>query len=140
MVSEVFMTLSVERQNNNFTRVRIRVLSANNLSDVLLDSAYVLMGNPVQANATNLRLSRQTTMAQHNNGLLNSNTGSRMTNARFSNARITSTNGSNVPWRASQTHDVFRKAPTLRQLDCVSINSFTPRWEADDISIRFNVP
>ncbi|MBT9136993.1 MAG: hypothetical protein DDT34_02079 [Firmicutes bacterium] len=96
--------------------------------------------NPFNATLSNVNIFRQITIAQHlgPGGTLNTNTGTHMANARFSNAFLYSPSGYWL-WGINQTNDVYRKAPTTAQLATVTVNSLI-NWSAENITIRFNVP
>lgn len=115
-------------------------LRDGNTFAILFSRIVSFANNPFNASLSNVNIYRQITMAQVKpvHILLNTNTGTRMDNARFSNAFLYSPTGF-WSWGTSETADAFRKAPTLRQLATVTVNAYT-KWNSENISIRFNVP
>lgn len=94
-------------------------------------------GNPFNNTLSNVNIFREITLAQHlgASGLLNTSTGTRTENSKFSNAYLynPSTYSS---WGTAQTSTVYRQAPSNSQLSAVVVNSYT-KWNSDNISIRF---
>ncbi len=95
-------------------------------------------GNPFNASLSNVKIYRSITMAQDlaPNGLLNTSTGTRAVNSIFSQAYIYSPSGY-YTWGTSQTSTAERRAPYQRQLNTITVNSYT-KWNSENISIMFN--
>lgn len=90
------------------------------------------------ASLSNVKIYRSITMAQDlaPNGLLNTSTGTRAVNSIFSQAYIYSPSGY-YTWGTSQTSTAERRAPYQRQLNTITVNSYT-KWNSENISIMFN--
>lgn len=130
--------LHVQVTNGSSTdKVKIRVLDADNFSNVLWTNEESFSSNPINSSLSNLNIYREITMAQINSGTLNTNTGSWFTNAEFSSSYIY-TPSSYYQWGTSQTDDVYKKAPTSSKLATVIVNSYS-KWYKENISIRYNV-
>lgn len=95
-------------------------------------------GNPFNASLSNVKIYRSITMAQDlaPNGLLNTSTGTRAVNSIFSQAYIYSPSGY-YTWGTSQTSTAERRAPYQRQLNTITVNSYT-KCNSENISIMFN--
>jgi len=132
--------LHVQITNTAATDSVTITLRDGNTFAVLFSRTVSFANNPFNASLSNVNIFRQITMAQDKpvHALLNTNTGTQMDSARFSNAFLYSPTGF-WSWGTGQTADAFRKAPTLRQLATVTVNAYT-KWSAENISIRFNVP
>lgn len=131
--------LQVQITNTSSTDSVTITLKDGNTFSTLFSRTVDFINNPFNSSLSNVNIYRQITMAQVLAGsTLNTNTGTHMANARFSNAYIYSPSGY-WPWGINQTNDAYRKAPTLAQLATVTVNSYT-KWNAENISIRFNVP
>lgn len=126
--------------NASANSVRIRVLNGSNFSDVLWDYTTSFNGyynNAISSSYSNLNLYREVTLAQFNNGTLNTNTGTNMNNASPYNSYIYSPSGY-WQWGTSQTSNAYRQAPSSTQLNTVHVNSYS-QWYTENISIDFNV-
>jgi hypothetical protein len=77
-------------------------------------------------------------MAQNNSGTLNTNTGSKMSNAKFSQAYLYNAS-TTASWGTAQTNNAYRQAPTTGKLATVTLNAYQ-KWYSDDVTIWFNVP
>lgn len=112
--------------------VRLRVLNANNFSDVLWDYT-VTFSSLINSNYSNLNLYREITMAQHNNGTLNTSDGSSFANAIFKSSYIYSPSGY-WDWGVNQTNSAYIEAPTSAQLSTVKVNNYN-QWDGENVSI-----
>ncbi len=131
--------LHVEITNtSSVDKVTLRVLNADNFSDVLWTKNVSFSGNPINSRLSNVNIYREITMAQNNSGTLNSNTGSWFENAIFANAHLYNSGGY-YKWGTSQTDDAFIKAPTASKLGTVQVNSYD-KWHGESVSMRYTVP
>ncbi|KKM09020.1 hypothetical protein SY88_21550 [Clostridiales bacterium PH28_bin88] len=138
-ITQVYLHIKVTTTATNDT-VELRVLNANDFSEVLWTWTETFYNNPIDSTYSNLNLYREITMAQvHDEGTpLDTNTGSWFSNAIFSNAYIYSTGGY-WQWGTTQTNDAYIKAPTTSQLSAITVNSYS-KWYAENISMRWNIP
>lgn len=77
------------------------------------------------------------TLAQHldSSGKLNTSTGTRTENSKFSNAYLY-TPSTYSSWGTARTTTAYKQAPKSSQLATVVVNAYT-KWNSEDISIRF---
>lgn len=136
-VTRIYLHLQATTTSTNDT-IRLRVLNANDFSQVFWDKTITFNNNPIDSTYSNLNLYREITMAQINNGTLNTNTGSWFKNAKFSNSYIYNPKGY-WQWGTTQTNDAFIKAPTQNKLSTITVNSYS-KWYEEDITMRYNIP
>lgn len=117
--------------------VTYRLLDGNDFSNVLWSKTITFETySPIFSGASNLNLYKIASLAQKSAGSLNTNTGTWMQNARFSQSWLYNNRG-NWRWEPLRTNDAYREGPTRDGCNTVTVNRFYP-WYQDDISIRFN--
>jgi len=136
-ITQIYLDMQVTSTSTNDT-VKLRVLNANDFSQVLGTNTVTFYNNPINSSYSNLNLYREITMAQNNSGILNTNTGSWFTNAAFSNSYIYSSGGY-WQWGTTHTNDAYIQAPTTSKLATISVNSYS-KWYAENISMHYNIP
>ncbi len=116
--------------------------NGNNFNQVWLDNLPVVFnGNPVQPNATNLNLYHETTLAQHSfenvNGNVNVNSGTKMTDAVFSQAYLyVWEQGTYFEWDEDVTKKAYRQAPLAYMVNKVH-PTILSKWDHDSVDILF---
>jgi len=135
-VTDIYLHVDVTNTSSTDS-VKLRVLNGNDFSDVLWERTVYFSGNPISSSCSNLNLYREITMAQANNGTLNTNTGSWFTNAIFSNSYIYKP-GAYYQWGTSQTDKAYKCGPTSSSLNTIHLNSYN-KWYEENVSIRYNV-
>ena len=135
-VNKIYLRLTVTN-NNSMAYFRLRVYDAINHS-LLWDRTIAWSDNLLDANFSNMQFDRQISMAQNNDGRLNTDTQSKFSNAKFDRAYLYQPNYYTI-WNTTHTQTAFRQAPISRQLNTVTVNAYT-KWDSEDVTINFNIP
>ncbi|MBP2072300.1 MAG: hypothetical protein PWR08_1687 [Thermoanaerobacterium sp.] len=136
-ITKLYFDVVVTTTSTNDT-VTITIYNGDNFSQVLGTKTITFNNNPINSTYSNINIYREITMAQINTGTLNTNTGSYFKNAIFTNSYIYSTTGY-YQWGTSQTNDAYIQAPTTKQLNTITVNSYS-KWYSEDITMRYNIP
>lgn len=136
-ITYLYFDIAVTSTTTNET-IKLIIYDGNDFSQVLGTETLTFTNDPITSTYSNLNLYHEITMAQINNGTLNTNTGSYFKNAKFSNAYIYSSSGY-YQWGTSQTNDAYIKAPTTSKLATITVNAYS-KWYANDITMRYNIP
>ncbi len=129
--------LHLQITNTNETdKVTITVKDGSTFN-VLATLSCDFAGNPFDSSLSNVNLFREITLAQHldSSGKLNTSTGTRTENSKFSNAYLY-TPSTYSSWGTARTTTAYKQAPKSSQLATVVVNAYT-KWNSEDISIRF---
>lgn len=129
--------LHLQITNTNGTdKVTITVKDGSTFA-VLATLSCDFTGNPFNSSLSNVNIFREITLAQHldSSGKLNTSTGTRTENSKFSNAYLY-TPSTYSSWGTARTTTAYKQAPKSSQLATVVVNAYT-KWNSEDISIRF---
>lgn len=142
-VTKVYLHIRVDNKASTDT-VYFSCKNGDNFNQVYLEGeAVAFSGNPVQANATNLNLYHETTLAQHSdanvNGNVNTNSGTKILGATFKDAYLyVTTQGTYFKWKENVTKKAYKQAPKKYMLDTV-LPTIISKWDSDSVDIIFNV-
>lgn len=143
-VTNLYLHIKVENGEST-DKVIYTCRNADDFEQKFVNAREVVFnGNPVQPNATNLNLYHQTTLAQHSpafiNGVLNTNTGTKVYDAKFEDAFLyVTSNGTFFEWTESVTKKAYIQAPYSYMLSAVE-PFITSKWNFDTVDIEFDIP